>query len=254
MTIFGQLVIGPPGAGKTTYCDGMAQFLQSLGRKVTLINLDPANENLPFEANVDISELVELSEVMQNFKLGPNGGLIYCMEFLEQNFDWLETKVREAKDTYLIIDCPGQVELYTHNNALKTVLSKLIKLDTRLCAVNLVDSHYCSDASKFISVCLTSLNMMLQLELPHVNVMSKVDLIEKYGKLRFDINFYTEVLDLSYLVQDIPDDPFAQKFKKLNQSLTELIENYGLVSFLPLSVKSKKLMLAVKNSVDKANG
>lgn len=29
---FGQLVIGPPGSGKTTYCDGMHQFLSALGR------------------------------------------------------------------------------------------------------------------------------------------------------------------------------------------------------------------------------
>ena len=32
--MFGQLVIGPPGSGKTTYCNGMQQYLLSLGRKV----------------------------------------------------------------------------------------------------------------------------------------------------------------------------------------------------------------------------
>jgi hypothetical protein len=31
---FGQLVIGPPGSGKTTYCNGVAQYLTALGRKV----------------------------------------------------------------------------------------------------------------------------------------------------------------------------------------------------------------------------
>jgi adenylate kinase family enzyme len=28
---FGQLVIGPPGSGKTTYCNGVAQCLRGLG-------------------------------------------------------------------------------------------------------------------------------------------------------------------------------------------------------------------------------
>ncbi len=32
--VFGQLVIGPPGSGKTTYCNGMSQFLQLIGRYV----------------------------------------------------------------------------------------------------------------------------------------------------------------------------------------------------------------------------
>jgi hypothetical protein len=47
----------------------------------------------------------------------------------------------------------------------------------------MVDAHYCTDPAKYISVLLLSLKTMLQLELPHVNVLSKVDLIETYGKL-----------------------------------------------------------------------
>ena len=48
---FGQIVIGPPGAGKTTYCDAMAQLLRNLGRQVAIINIDPANEGerLPYK-------------------------------------------------------------------------------------------------------------------------------------------------------------------------------------------------------------
>lgn len=53
----------------------------------------------------------------------------------------------------------------------------------QLVAVHLVDSHYCSDPGKFISVLLTSLSTMVQVELPHVNILSKVDLMEQYGKL-----------------------------------------------------------------------
>lgn len=45
---FGQVVIGPPGSGKTTYCAAMAQFLEGLGRQVSVINLDPANDNVPY--------------------------------------------------------------------------------------------------------------------------------------------------------------------------------------------------------------
>ena len=255
MTIFGQVVVGPPGAGKTTYCDGMAQFLNALGRNTAIINIDPANDALPFTPDIDIGELITLEDVMTEHKLGPNGGLVYCMEFLEQNSDWLIKKIEPVKDRYLIIDCPGQVELYTHNGSVKNILAKLEKSGgIRLCCVNLVDSHYCSDPSKFISVCLTSLNMMLQLELPHVNVLSKVDLIQKYGKLQFNVDFYTEVMDLEYLVEAMGEDPFMKRFKKMNEAMTDLIQNYSLVSFVPLNIKSKERMLAVKNCVDKANG
>lgn len=49
--------------------------------------------------------------------------------------------------------------------------------------MHLVDSHYCADPAKFISVLCTSLSTMLHVELPHVNILSKMDLIEQYGKL-----------------------------------------------------------------------
>jgi len=255
---FGQLVIGPPGSGKTTYCDGMAQFLRTLGRPVAIVNLDPANDELPYKADIDISDLVRLEEVMDEYHLGPNGGLVYCMEFLSKNFEWLSDKIMSMleEDRYLLIDCPGQVELYTHNDSVKNVATRLEKeLNLRLSAVHLVDSHYCSDASKFISVCMTSLNAMLQMEMPHVNVLSKVDTIEKYGKLNFNIDYYTEVLDLEHLVDSMPDDPFfSSKFKKLNAAITDLVQNYSLVSFVPLSVDNKQRMMNVKNAIDKANG
>lgn len=56
-------------------------------------------------------------------------------------------------------------------------------LPSQLTAVHLVDSHYCTDPAKFISVLCTSLATMLHVELPHVNLLSKMDLIEHYGKL-----------------------------------------------------------------------
>lgn len=53
----------------------------------------------------------------------------------------------------------------------------------QLTAVHLVDAHLCSDPGKYVSALLLSLSTMIHLELPHVNVLSKIDLIESYGKL-----------------------------------------------------------------------
>lgn len=175
---FGQVVIGPPGSGKTTYCARAFEFYKTkLNRNVAVVNLDPANDNMSYVPAVDIVELVSLEEVMSNLNLGPNGALVYCMEYLEANFDWLLNKLNSVRDMYLIFDLPGQIEMYTHYSCIKNIFEKLEKLDYHLCAVHLVDSHYCSDPTKFISTLLLSLSTMLQLALPHVNVLSKVRII-----------------------------------------------------------------------------
>lgn len=73
------------------------------------ILLDPANDSLSYEAAIDISELVTVEDVMEYVNLGPNGSLIFCMEYLEKRLDWLLEKLRKYSDSYLIFDCPGQV-------------------------------------------------------------------------------------------------------------------------------------------------
>lgn len=105
----------------------MKTFLSALGRKVAVVNLDPANSVLPYECEVDISELICLEEVMEKLCLGPNGSLVYCMEFLEKNLLWLHTQLQKFKGHYILLDCPGQVELYTHHNSVKNVSAQLLK-------------------------------------------------------------------------------------------------------------------------------
>lgn len=254
--VFGQVVIGPPGSGKTTYCGAIKEFLTGVGRQVVIINLDPANENMPFKPDVDIFDLINLTDVMDNLKLGPNGGLLYCMEFLEKNFGIIEAKLKvfQEQGCYFIFDCPGQVELYTHHDSVKNIIEALGKLDFRLAAVHLVDSHYCNDATKFISVLLTSLSTMLQVALPHINVLSKMDLIEKYGKLAFSLDYYTDVLDLNYLLDDLRENDFMKKFASLNEAMIGVIQDYSLVSFQTLDVQKKESMLKLMEVIDKANG
>lgn len=147
---FGQVVIGPPGSGKTTYCRGMQEFLSRLGRKVVIVNLDPANEGLPYPCAVDIAELVTLDDVMDGLKLGPNGGLIYSMEYLEANLDWLENKLKLHHDCYFLFDCPGQVELYTHHNSVKNIFAQLSKWNFRVGTFHLHNSDLLIKVYSFV--------------------------------------------------------------------------------------------------------
>ncbi|XP_076950901.1 GPN-loop GTPase QQT1-like [Bidens hawaiensis] len=256
MVGYGQVVIGPPGSGKTTYCNGMSQFLQLIGRKVAVINLDPANDSLPYDCAINIEDLIKLSDVMNEHSLGPNGGLVYCMDYLEKNIDWLESKLKPLlKDHYILFDFPGQVELFfLHSNAKKAIMKLVEKLDLRLTVIHLVDAHLCSDPGKYVSALLLSLSTMLNFELPHINVLSKIDLIESYGKLPFNLEFYTDVEDLSYLQHHLDQDPRSAKYRKLTKELCEVVEAFGLVNFTTLAIQDKESVTELVKLIDKTNG
>lgn len=65
---------------------------------------------------------------------------------------------------------------------------------------------------KYLSSLILCTTTMLKLGLPHVNVMTKFDEMKKFSHcLDFNIDFYTEVLDLNYLLDKLDEDPFTSK-------------------------------------------
>ena len=73
----------------------------------------------------DIRDLISVDDVMDELQLGPNGSLVYCMEYLLENMDWFQEHLDEYDDDeYLIIDCPGQIELYTHIPVMNKIIDQ----------------------------------------------------------------------------------------------------------------------------------
>ncbi|GAM85076.1 hypothetical protein ANO11243_030790 [Dothideomycetidae sp. 11243] len=252
---FAQLVVGPPGSGKSTFCDGMQQFLHAIDRNCAVINLDPANDHTSYPCALDVRDLVPLEEVMEQESLGPNGGVLYALEELEHNIEWFEERLKEIKDEYLVIDCPGQVELFTHHNSLPTIFHRLEKLGYRLVVVQLLDSHALSQPTLWISSLLLTLRSMLHFPYPLVNVLSKIDNLSKAEPLPFNLDYYTEVQDLSYLLPHLEAEQAGfSKWTRLNEALIQLVDDFGLVSFQPLAVEDKASMAALVRAIDRASG
>ncbi|CBZ54784.1 hypothetical protein NCLIV_052100 [Neospora caninum Liverpool] len=166
--------------------------------------------------------------------------LIYCLEFLLVNLDWLEEQIKKFKSHYILFDCPGQVEVYTHHESMQRVVQRLQKgLDAR-----------------YISALLVSLSGQLLLELPHVNVLSKIDLLKHHrDQLAFRLEYFAEVQDLSELITAMENThPMTAKMKEHTELLCELIEDYNLVSFKLLDIQEKHSVLNLLKAIDVANG
>lgn len=95
------------------------------------------------------------------------------------------------------------------------------------------------------------------MDLPHLNVLTKIDNLSTYAPLPFNLDFYTEVQDLSYLVPLMAQESSVMansKFEGLNKAIIELVEDFGLVSFETLAVEDKKSMITLLQAIDRAGG
>ena len=181
-------------------------------------------------------------------------------------------------EDYVLFDCPGQVELFTHHSSLRNIFFRIQKFGYRVCshpsfllqllfytdfqsfklvALHLTDSYILTLPSLYISTLLLSLRSMLQMDLPHLNVLTKIDNLSIYSPLPFNLDFYTEVQDLSYLLPQMAQESSVMgnpKFEGLNTAIVELIEDFGLVSFETLAVEDKRSMMNLLQSIDRAGG
>ena len=116
------------------------------------------------------------------------------------------------------------------------------------------------------------------MDLPHLNVLTKIDNLRDYGDLPFNLDFYTEVQDLNYLLphlnreqsSGIPGPNAASgkkhtdahadqeeptsKFSALNKAIIELVDDFALVGFETLAVEDKKSMMTLLRAIDRAGG
>jgi len=104
----------------------------------------------------DIRDLISLQDAQEELSYGPNGGLVYCMEYLIENIDWLLEELSEfAEDSFILFDCPGQIELYTHLNVMERLAKEIGRHGYNLCALYCSDGSFINEPAKYISACLT---------------------------------------------------------------------------------------------------
>ncbi|KZW03971.1 ATP-binding protein Fet5 [Exidia glandulosa HHB12029] len=255
------VVTGPAGAGKSTFCNALLTHMNMSKRTAHIVNLDPAAdpEGAEYAPSIDIRDLISLEDVMSELGYGPNGGLIYCFEYLLQNMDWFEEELGEYESDYLIIDCPGQIELYTHHPLLPQFASHLSRLGVRTCVTYLIESQFMEDKYKFFSGVMSAMSAMVNFEVPWINILTKMDLVNPKSdetggprngpRLKRDVQRYLEpdpyLLEGPGSVQET-----NPKFHSLNRAIVQLIEDHPLVAFLPLDLTDSDSIEYVLSSID----
>lgn len=171
------VVLGTAGSGKTSLSSMLYTYLTTHQLDAIIVNLDPAVEELPYEPDVDVRDYVNTREVMRRTGLGPNGALIASMDLLLANIEEIKEEVWSYKTNYVIIDTPGQMELFAFRHTGPLVLKSLIG-DAKCVSAFLIDSTYATRPSNLFSALLLSASTHIRLKMPLLNVISKTDLLQ----------------------------------------------------------------------------
>ncbi len=178
-----------------------------------------------------------------------------------------------TEEYLIIIDMPGQIELYTHIPIVPALVKHLTRtgaLNINLCAAYLLESTFVVDRAKFFAGALSAMSAMIMLEIPHVNVLTKMDLVTaslSRKQLKRFIDPDTSLLeddptDTKQAIDSSRDravDPLSPgplmaggSFKRLNQAVAQILDNFSMVSFLELNVQDEDSVSAVLSYIDDA--
>ncbi|KAK5717872.1 hypothetical protein LTR15_008714 [Elasticomyces elasticus] len=187
------ICVGMAGSGKTTFMQRinahLHQNLQSTTPSTTappyVLNLDPAVRSVPFDTNIDIRDSVNYKEVMRQYNLGPNGGILTSLNLFATKIDQVMSLLEkrclpqqpETKPvpSYILLDTPGQIEVFVWSASGSILLSSLASSFPTVIAYVIDTPRTTANTSTFMSNMLYAISILYKTRLPMVLVFNKTD-------------------------------------------------------------------------------
>ena len=222
-------IIGTAGSGKSTFTGAFHQWFEMRGLDSITVNLDPGAETLPYTPDVDIRDWISLRDVMKEHNLGPNGAQIVSADMTALTANDVKKSIEPFKTDYIIVDTPGQIELFVFREAGNFIISYLNP--KRSIVVYLLDPVLAKTASGFVTQLLLSLTTRFRLGVSVVNTLSKSDLLSKEDL--DEIEKWSSIDDVLYekILQEKPS-----VYKELSEQILFLLKHFGEgASLIPVS-------------------
>ncbi|KAH9766248.1 GPN-loop GTPase QQT2 [Citrus sinensis] len=173
------IVVGMAGSGKTTFMHRLVCHTQSRNIRGYVMNLDPAVMTLPFAANIDIRDTIRYKEVMKQFNLGPNGGILTSLNLFTTKFDEVISLIERRADhlDYVLVDTPGQIEIFTWS-ASGAIITEAFASTFPTVVTYVVDTPRSANPMTFMSNMLYACSILYKTRLPLVLAFNKTDVAQ----------------------------------------------------------------------------
>ncbi len=235
--------IGTAGSGKTILTYAFQQWMNSQGFDAVTVNLDPGAEYLPYSPDVDIRDWLVLTDIMKEQNLGPNGAQIACADMLAFKITEVKDILEGYKTDYILIDTPGQIELFTFRKSSTYLIDQLGA--ERSAMVFIFDPFIAKSPSGFISQMMLSATTQFRFPIPTINVLSKTDMLEE-EELTNIMKWSKDI----HLLENMLDDEEHSVHTQMNVALFRVLEDMGLYKgIIPISSATALGMEDIYNEI-----
>ncbi|KAK6495369.1 hypothetical protein TWF481_003393 [Arthrobotrys musiformis] len=170
------MVVGMAGSGKTTFMQRLNAHLHQKKEPPYIVNLDPAVKNVPFDRHIDIRDSVNYKQVMKQYNLGPNGGIMTCLNLFATKIDQVMGILEKRASTIsrVLVDTPGQIECFVWSASGAIVTDALASSFPTVLAY-IIDTPRTTSTSTFMSNMLYACSILYKTKLPMIIVFNKTD-------------------------------------------------------------------------------
>ncbi len=215
-------MVGTAGSGKTYLTKAFSEWLDFKKLDNLTVNLDPGADELPYKPDVDVREWFTLADIMEKYNVGPNGAQIIGADLISTIANDIKDEIEYEDAPYVLIDTPGQMELFTLRKSSEILLEVLGKENSVM--VYLFDPVVSKTPSGFLSLLFMSSSAVFKLNIPQIPVLSKADVLEE-GELE-------RILRWSEDPDSLYDDLMKESERVLSGELFHMLRELGL--FRPL--------------------
>lgn len=225
-------VVGTAGSGKSLLTASLEKWLVGSDLSVTVVNLDPGVDSPPYTSDVDIREYVDYGEVMSSFGLGPNGALVASLDMAVESAYDIRDEIIDTERDYVLVDCPGQMELFAYRSSGPLMVSNLRGNDPAL-SLYLLDSNIARTAVGYLASTLLGISINIQFGIPQLNVLSKTDILAEQ-EIEEIVDWGSEL----YLLEEALESSAKGLRREYSRSIIEMLGSLGTAAeSIPVSAK-----------------
>lgn len=210
-------ITGTAGSGKSLLTSRLLQWYRDAGSFPATLNLDPGSIKMPYEPDIDVRNYIDIDTLMDNYGLGPNGSLVMASDMIATRIDEIQAEIDELNPDYLIVDTPGQVELFAFRASGPYFVSNLRAEDK--VTIFAFDGMLVSAPINFVSISLLASAVKLRLQTAQINALTKRDLVtEKLPKI---LEWASSAYSLDSALAEEKDVEYSLLSRDLARSLSK---------------------------------